>query len=120
LGAKIKRVTDQPRNPNNQANAEELNYIRTAKSLLENGEKIEPALFDHVETMLGYYPITTNAMCLKCHGEPEKQINQKTLDVLAALYPEDEAKGYGENELRGIWVVEMQKQQGKHGGKRKQ
>lgn len=109
LNAKIKRVSDQPRNPSNRAKGEELNYIRTAKSLLANGMAIEPAITDLGETVLGYYPITTNTMCLKCHGQPEENINQATLDVIKALYPEDEATGYSENELRGIWVVEMEK-----------
>ena len=116
LGAKIKRVTDQPRNPENSANEDELNYILNAKAQLEKGEKASPQLTDLGETMVGYYPITTNAMCLKCHGEPNKEIDQATLDVLNALYPTDKAKGYGENELRGIWVVEMDKQPSKTNG----
>ncbi len=109
LGAKIKRVSDQPRNPNNIANQEELDYIRRAKELLAKGESPKPEIHDKGEMAIGYYPITTNTMCLQCHGTPDKEINQATLDVLDALYPEDQAKGYGENELRGIWVVEMEK-----------
>jgi cytochrome c553 len=109
LGAKIKRVSDQPRNPENNANEAELNYIRSAKFQLANAEEVTPQITDLGKTMVGYYPITTNAMCLKCHGEPKAEINQPTLDVLNALYPDDKAKGYGENELRGIWVVEMNK-----------
>ncbi|MFT6996681.1 MAG: cytochrome c553 [Cryomorphaceae bacterium] len=109
LGANIKRVSDQPRNPENSASEAELNYIRNAKAQLMKGEGVTPLLTDLGKTMVGYYPITTNVMCLKCHGEPKTQINQPTLDVLNALYPDDKAKGYGENELRGIWVVEMNK-----------
>jgi cytochrome c553 len=109
LGAKIKRVSDKPRNPANSANDEELNYIVNAKAQLAKGDAVSPQLTDLGETMVGYYPITTNAMCLKCHGEPKIEINEATLEVLNALYPDDEAKGYGENELRGIWVVEMNK-----------
>lgn len=121
LGAKIKRVSDRPRNPNNRANREQLAYIQKAKADLAEGKPIEPKITELENAMVGYYPITTNAMCLKCHGLPEKDINQATLDVLAALYPDDEAKGYGENELRGIWVVEMQKSAPKtnHHGKGK-
>lgn len=109
LGAKIKRVSDQPRNPMNIANDDQLNYIVNAKAQLTKGETASPLMTDLGETMVGYYPITTNAMCLKCHGEPRSQINEATLKVLSVLYPEDEAKGYGENELRGIWVVEINK-----------
>jgi hypothetical protein len=109
LASEVKRVSDQPRNPNNQANQEELTYINSTKELLAQGLDPQPQLTDLGETMVGYYPITTNEMCLKCHGQPSKQINTETMAVIDALYPEDQAKGYGENELRGIWVVEMEK-----------
>lgn len=109
LGVKIKRVSDQPRNPANRANEIELDFILNAKVLLDQGKAIAPQMNDLGETMMGYYPIMTNAMCLKCHGEPKTEINQATLDALSALYPEDQATGYEENELRGIWVVEMNK-----------
>jgi len=112
LDAKIKRVSDQPRNSSNKANDDELKYILNAKAQLAQGEKVNPQLTDLGETVVGYYPITTNAMCLKCHGKPKTDINQATLDVLNTLYPEDKAKGYGENEIRGIWVVEMKKNEG--------
>lgn len=109
LGAKIKRVSDQPRNTENRASDDELTYIRNAKSQLANEEEVQPQLIDLGETMVGYYPITTNEMCLKCHGQPQTEVSQATIDVIEALYPNDRATGYGENELRGIWVVEMNK-----------
>lgn len=109
LQARIKRVSDQPRNPDNQANEQELEYIQAAKQQLAKGEPIDPQLTDLGNTILGYYPITTNAMCLQCHGAPRREIEQATLDVLHELYPDDKAQGYGANELRGIWVVEMDK-----------
>lgn len=109
LNAKIKRVSDRPRNPHNRANAEEMDYINQAKLQLAEREKVIPNLQEQAGKAIAYYPITTNAMCLKCHGEPEIEVNMATLDVINALYPDDEAMGYGENELRGIWVVEMEK-----------
>lgn len=59
--------------------------------------------------MIGYYPIETNDMCMKCHGTPEKQITSETLSKIKKLYPTDKAFGYSENEIRGIFVVEMNK-----------
>ena len=61
------------------------------------------------DKMVGYYPIETNKMCLQCHGLPNTQILPATLTKLKHLYPTDKAIGYGENELRGIWVIEMNK-----------
>jgi len=109
LNAKVKRVSDQSRNPDNIANEDELSYILETKEKLQAGIEPKPKLTEAGNKMIGYYPILTNEMCLKCHGKPEVDINQSTLDVLSALYPEDKAKGYGLNELRGIWVIDMAK-----------
>jgi len=109
LNASIKRVTDKPRNPNNKANVNEQAYIDANKSLLANGEEILPQIKEEGDKIIGYYPITTNAMCMQCHGEPETQIKPSTLSKIKTLYPEDMAQGYTEEQLRGIWVVEMNK-----------
>jgi copper chaperone CopZ len=56
-------------------------------------------------TVKFYAPITTNSMCLQCHGSPEKDIESKVLTALTNLYPEDKAIGYDVNEVRGIWSI---------------
>lgn len=109
LHAGIKRVSDQPRNEMNIANEMELKYISASKLALSNGDKLKPQVQEIDGKMVAYYPITTNKMCLQCHGAPNEQIKPETLAKLQSLYPKDAATGYGENELRGIWVVEMDK-----------
>ncbi|HHS96121.1 MAG TPA: DUF3365 domain-containing protein [Phaeodactylibacter sp.] len=109
LNAKIKRVSDQPRNPKNAANESELKYIASAKSILATQGKIKPQVQELNGKMVGYYPILTNKMCMQCHGKPNTDIQAATLEKLNALYPKDMARGYTENQLRGIWVVEMDK-----------
>ena len=42
---------------------------------------------------------------------PSKDIEAETLNKIDQFYPADLAKGYASSELRGIWVVEMQKVQ---------
>jgi mono/diheme cytochrome c family protein/nitrate reductase cytochrome c-type subunit len=111
LNASIKRVSDNNRNPNNAANADELAYIQNAKKGLASGEQIKPLLQEINNHPVGYYPILTNQMCLQCHGKTDKIIQQATLEKINKLYPADKATGYGENELRGIWVVEMGKKE---------
>lgn len=106
-GVKIKRVSDRNRNPNNAANERELNYIQQAKAVLQEQGQVEPALFTDDGKKIGYYPIVTNALCLKCHGDPSSDINTPTLAAINTHYPNDKATGYGVNELRGIWVIEM-------------
>ena len=111
LSTKIKRVSDQPRNPDNAANVRELAYIRQAKTALQQTGKIKPSLQEINGKMVGYYPILTNDLCLKCHGDPDADIDFNTKAALQHYYPNDQAVGYTTNALRGIWVVEMDKVQ---------
>jgi cytochrome c553 len=106
--AEIKRVSDKSRNSNNQANANELEIIQGFKSQLENGEEIIPVTVEEQNHVFGYYPIVTNDMCLKCHGETGS-MEAETYSKIALLYPQDKATGYATNQLRGIWVVKMTK-----------
>lgn len=109
LNAKIKRVSDQNRNPNNQANENEMAYIIQAKKEIKSNGKAHPKMQHMGEKMVGYYPIMTNNMCLQCHGNPDTDINKATQLALDTRYPEDKAVGYSADQLRGIWVIEMEK-----------
>jgi len=107
FGVQIKRVSDQPRNPKNSANESQLAYIKQSKQALAEGQTLKPQLQQVDNKQVAYYPILTNEMCLQCHGTAEKEIAVKTLQKLNERYPKDQARGYGTNELRGIWVVTM-------------
>ncbi|PWH81415.1 Tll0287-like domain-containing protein [Brumimicrobium oceani] len=110
--AKITRVSDKPRNQNNQANAEELEQIEYYKGLIaegKTGKEITPNVKMKGDKVQFYYPIITNEMCLQCHGTKEEQVKPATLAMLADLYPEDKATGYGDNEVRGIWSIIFEK-----------
>lgn len=109
LSAHLKRVTDKARNPNNQASEEELKHIEAFKKALSQGEKPKPIFTEKDNQVLAYYPIMTNSMCLQCHGKPQENILAPTLQKIAQLYPKDQAQGYAENEIRGMWVVKMDK-----------
>lgn len=110
LGVQIKRVSDKNRNADNHANAAERAYINKTKAAIANGEKPTPQLITNSEGYTGYYPITTNQMCLQCHGQPGTDVTPAVQAKIAELYPNDAATGYGVDELRGIWVVEMANQ----------
>lgn len=108
LNAKVKRVSDKNRNPLNKANSSEMEYINAAKKALSQNQQIIPKL---IKTELGhtaYYPIMTNKMCLQCHGSPNQDISPEVYSKIKQLYPEDMAIGYKSDELRGIWVIEME------------
>jgi mono/diheme cytochrome c family protein len=103
--ATIKRVSDKPRNENNKASTEELGYIETFKQVIANNEEPSPIVKEGDDKIHVYYPITTNTMCLQCHGKPNETIEPSTLSKLSSLYPNDKAIGYDVNEVRGIWSI---------------
>jgi outer membrane PBP1 activator LpoA protein len=109
LSAKIKRVSDKYRNPKNAANKQELAYINQAKAELTQNGETKPKIFEQNKKIVGYYPIMTNALCLQCHGNFDSDINEETKNAIQENYPKDLAIDYKANELRGIWVIEMDK-----------
>ena len=52
-----------------------------------------------------------NGLCLNCHGEPGKEINESTLEKINSLYPEDKAIDFKVGDLRGMWSIEMPKKE---------
>ncbi|MBT3920594.1 MAG: DUF3365 domain-containing protein [Flavobacteriaceae bacterium] len=98
----IKRVSDLNRNENNLANTDELSYILQCKELLNSGKKLAPLIEKKNNHLKAYFPITTNNMCLQCHG---KNIEPTISHKLDSLYPLDKAIGYDINQIRGIWVI---------------
>lgn len=109
LNAKIKRVSDKNRNPENSANAQEKAYMESIKSQMAQNLPLKPMLTSTDDKHIIYAPIVTNQMCLQCHGKPKIDIQDPILSKLKSTYPNDKAIGYGVDELRGIWVVEMDK-----------
>lgn len=109
LDANIKRVSDQPRNPDNKANESELAYINQWKEAKKRGEEQPPVVNEINGKIVGYYPIVTNQLCMQCHGIPKTDINVETLNKINKLYPSDQAIRYHENQIRGLFVVEMGK-----------
>jgi len=107
LNIQIKRVSDKPRNPNNKANEQESTYITKSKEFLAKGEKIKPEMTENNGKMVGYYPIMTNQVCMQCHGNHDTEVLSETHLQINKLYPNDKGIDYKINELRGIWVVEM-------------
>lgn len=108
--ANIKRVTDKPRNPDNQANATALAHLTKFKEWVAKGDSYEPILEEEEDKVHFYYPIITNTKCLQCHGNPKTDIQKNVLAKINELYPTDQATGYQANEVRGIWSITFPKQ----------
>ena len=105
----IKRVSDKPRNQNNQANKKELAYIKAFKNDIKNNIEPKPIVDLTNSKVQVYYPISTNTMCLQCHGKPNSDIQEPVLLKLNNLYAQDKAIGYQIHEVRGIWNITFDK-----------
>ena len=101
----INRVTDKPRNPENNASILESEYLEIFKKQVASGNEVKPILNTQGNEVQFYYPIITNTLCLQCHGKPNEEIKPLTLKKINDLYPNDEATGYAENEVRGMWSI---------------
>ena len=107
LNARIRRVSDRPRNPANRAEGRALQYLQAGHAALKSGETVAPTGFQVDDIYTAFVPILTNEMCLQCHGTSGIDMLYATQERIRDSYPEDQAIGYAANELRGMWVVEF-------------
>ena len=110
----IRRVTDKNRNPENAADSLQMAVMASFAAKLDSSKLVHGGFADVEDGQVYtyYQAIKTGQLCLKCHGGPEK-LDQAVKDILAKEYPGDKAVGYGDGELRGMFVVEIQWPQGK-------
>lgn len=103
----VKRVSDKNRNPKNAPGEKELAVLDDFRRTLESGEPLSPKVVIDTEGKKNYYaPIFTGGVCLACHGNP-KNMQPELVSAIDSLYPNDKAKGYAVDELRGVWSVKF-------------
>lgn len=100
---KISRITLKPRNSSNMATGFEIDLL---KSLESSGLK---DTLTAKENQITYYKAIKIGMptCLKCHGVPETDINETTMDAIQKRYPKDLATNYGLGDFRGAWKIQF-------------
>jgi len=104
--AMIHRVSLKTRNPANTPDDHERSMLERMERDLAQGELKEA--YAEVATQGGkkslrfMKPIITSAFCLNCHGTEDK-IRPEVIPALSRLYPEDKARGYQENQVRGAF-----------------
>lgn len=106
----IRRASHQPRNPANRADSLEAVSIKKYITALEANGELKPYTYRTHNSFIYHAPIRiTGQLCLNCHGTPGKDISEKDMRVIRELYPEDEATGFSQGDLRGIWAIEFPK-----------
>jgi len=103
----ISRITDRTRNPENRLRTE--NDKTVFDSFKENNNLIDSLLTENNKIV--YYKRISTEMpaCIKCHGNPETDIEPAALAKIKTLYPNDQAINYSMNEFRGLWRIEKNK-----------
>ena len=107
----IRRIALKYRNPvdrpQTEKEKEQLNQYQLA---YQKGETIKPEVYHFIDRIEYYQPIIlAMEACLKCHGDPGKQIAEETLEKINALYPNDLATGFELNDFRGAWKITFMK-----------
>ena len=102
-GLKFRVVSDRPMSPKNVPNRWELEAIKQFKK--------NPNLKEYYSFSNGYFyyasPLYVTKACLKCHGDPNKDVTPEVKQALIDKYGQNalKAMGYKEGELRGIITV---------------
>lgn len=95
----IGRFSDRLRNEENQAPQWALEMIPQDKESALRG-----AITREEQTFQRVSPLQIAAPCLGCHGETQS-LSEEVQSALSRYYPNDQATGYQEGDLRGwVWV----------------
>ena len=109
LGMLVGRTSLKVRNPANAADNWELAVLKQFEARKTQGEPADKLEFFDVidddqgkKTFRYMKAIPTGALCLNCHGE---NISPEVDAKLKALYPNDQARGFKEGDLRGAFTL---------------
>lgn len=105
----LRRTALRTRNSANKPDANDRSVLEEWTAAWSPGSPPKPVLRE-VELNDGgkeircYRPVPTMATCLACHGSPA-DLADEVKAALSKDYPEDEATGFAEGDLRGAIVV---------------
>lgn len=111
-GATIRRVSDKPRNPKDAMDDEERAVFAIFKAKAQQPDaEIPPIVMRSNDSTISFYKPIKISMptCLKCHGEVGKDVKTEDYAILKRLYPNDEAIGYKQGDLRGMFSIRFVK-----------
>ena len=106
-GWHVARTSLKVRNPGNTPDEWEVTVMQDFAKRLAEGES--PISLEASKTENGEFrymkAIPTAAVCLVCHGS---DIASPVAKKIASLYPQDQATGFNEGELRGAFTLRKQ------------
>lgn len=107
-GYSVRRTSLRLRNPANAADPWERLALGTYERMAVAGDSVPSGLVQVVsaEEVRYYAPLFVAPVCLNCHGAPS-DLAPGVADLLAELYPADEATGYRTGDLRGLIRVSI-------------
>ncbi len=108
-GVTIRRVTHKARNPADRADASELAILKRFEAALTGTNPPPPLVTNWAGAAVTFFApiVLNNEICLKCHGEPGKDISAENFALIQRLYPQDEATGFKLGQLRGAWRIDI-------------
>jgi hypothetical protein len=105
LGVTIKRTALKIRNPQNAPDTVECNLLQKLTAAKQAGETLPRGVTPFPGTQRRFYKIiTAQPTCLPCHGD-SAMMSERVRREIAVTYPDDQATGYVDGDLRGIISV---------------
>jgi hypothetical protein len=105
-GVILKRIATRYRNPLNEAEANEHKLFTDWENSLQNNQEPAAIVLHDGDNRIWYQAIRLSSPnCLRCHGEPEKDIKAADYAQILAAYPEDKATGFALGDIRGAWKI---------------
>lgn len=110
-GLQLGRVSLKNRNSANKPNEWQAAVLEEFERQKAEGKEIKDIAWSETVSVDGEQEfrlmkaIPTGKICLMCHGT---EISPQIKQVLADLYPMDQATGYSEGDIRGAFVVTRQ------------
>jgi hypothetical protein len=105
-GVKVTRTSLKVRNPKNAPTLGDKQVMENWLKQVADGGEFPKNEIVHREdgTAVVYQPIITQQLCMKCHGDPST-FAPELISLIEKHYPDDQATGFTEGSLRGVFKV---------------
>lgn len=106
--AVIRRTSLKIRNPQNASTPTEKLILKEYEESVKAGQELKPIVRRTDKHKIAFYaPIMVNAFCLQCHGKLGQTLQEEDYAIIKEGYPGDQALGYVEGDLRGMWSIQF-------------